>query len=551
MKLFAGLVIAILALCTAVNCCSLQKEEKLKNDPLRVIPDREKNLPPSKSELQHFNKHVVCADSTKCSKVGSDILAKGGNVIDSAIATMFCNGMIDAESMGIGGGFIMNIYKDKKFYTLNAKEVASEAATPNMFKTQKEYEIGAGSIGVPGEVKGYWELYKRFGSMPWKSLVEPAIKICEKGMILSGYTQKCLEPHHYKDKHLRKTFFRAKNKPRNPGDLVKFVPELCNTYKMIAEKGGDDFYNGTLADLIAADLKDIGSIITKKDLQSYEPRWEETLSVPMIKGNLTAHLPPSAGGPVVGLILNILRGYNISRELIRTENELVQTYHRFIEASKFAFGYRTHLHDSDTVLPLVRKMLTPAFGDEIRALIDDNKTWTDPKHYGGEFVINDKGTSHTSILAANGDAVSVTSSLNFLALTQPSANNFIAPKKRATSSFSPIIVTDDKGGVRMVVGGAGGTRIITAVSMVIGRVLWFNENLKEAIDASRMHHQLLPMQVDYQYGIPAPIISGLKALGHKMERNWCGISNVRAIARNESGIFANADYRKEGKAVGE
>lgn len=221
-----------------------------------MIPDRKNPPPPSKSELQQFTRHVVCADSTECSKVGrflftilkitflssklknkniisisefvhtfkgvrilmtyvlfllysdfcsSDIFQLGGNVVDAAIATMFCNGVVDVESMGIGGGFIMNIYKDRKFYTLNAKEVAPLAATPNMFKTQKEYELGAQAIGVPGEVKGYWELYKKLGSkkIPWKSLIEPALRICENGMKLSNYTHRCIEPHHHKDPLLK------------------------------------------------------------------------------------------------------------------------------------------------------------------------------------------------------------------------------------------------------------------------------------------------------------------------------------------------------------
>ncbi|XP_031630492.1 glutathione hydrolase 1 proenzyme-like [Contarinia nasturtii] len=547
----------------------------------KFIPNPEYPLPPSASILHQFKNGAVCSDSEQCSKIGSDILDQGGNVIDAAIATLFCNGIATAQSMGIGGGSVINLYihKDRKSYSLNSKETAPLAATGDMFKTYEEYQYSPLSIGVPGEVKGYWELHKKFGSMPWKSLIKPAIKVCEDGFKVSKHMAVSITPEVFKDNHFRKTFFvNGTNTPRREGEHVKFHPELCNTYKMIAENGGDDFYNGILADLIVDDLRDLGSIITKKDLESYKLRWEESLSVHI--DNNVVHVPPSAGGPIVLFILNILRGYNMTSKSIETEEERILTYHRFIESFKYAFGYRTKINDTGLPPELARKILSTEFGNEIREQINDNGTSHDPKHYGGEFqVINDKGTSHMSIIAPNGDAISVTSSINyFFGIQQtgkrtgiifnngmgdfavknfkdyyglpPSPSNFIAPGKRPTSSVSPTIVTDDNGEVRLVAGAAGGVKIITAMAMIIARTLWFDQNIKEAVDAPRIHHQLIPMEVQYEYGNTQQLITGLELIGHKTNRYSALGSVVCAIVKNQSGIFGNADYRKAGEVVG-
>lgn len=258
----------------------------------------------------------------------SDIFEAGGNVVDATIATMLCSGITTAQSMGIGGGFLMNIWfqDKKKSVTLNAKEVAPLAATKDMFKTTEEYSDGPLTIAVPGEVKGivcdsnsvlsrihhylsaclcrwlnfhfakgYWELHKKYGSMPWKSLVEPSIKVCENGFKLTQHMSDYIVSRLTKAGPLRYVYFvrafylfskfiysllvyqfrnsffiNGTNNPHQPGDSIVMPSELCNTYKMLSANGGDDFYTGALADLIAEDLKDLGSIVTKEDLQSYE-----------------------------------------------------------------------------------------------------------------------------------------------------------------------------------------------------------------------------------------------------------------------------------------
>ncbi|XP_055309857.1 glutathione hydrolase 1 proenzyme-like [Sitodiplosis mosellana] len=563
--------------------------QKLLNDGQmsdKVVSNPKYPLPLSASTLYQFKNYAICSDSEQCSQIGRDFLDRDGNIFDAAIATLFCNGVATSQSMGIGGGFIMNFYihSEQKAYTLNSKEMAPLAATDDMFKTPDEYVTGPKAIGVPGEVKGYWELYQRFASkrFSWKELIEPTIKVCESEIKVSKHLSNCIKvmaPKILKEDRLKRTFFvNGTNIPRRQGEHVQMAPELCKTYKLIAENGGDDFYNGTLAALIVDDLRDLGSIITKEDLESFRSRWEASLSVPI--NDNTLYVTPSAGGPLVAFILNILSGYNLTRHAIATKDEEIRTHHRIIESFKYAFGYRTQLNDSGTISELVHKMLSTEFADQIREKIDDTATSEDPKHYGGDFqVIADKGTSHVSILAPNGDAISVTSSINdyfgvgktgkqtgiifnngmndfaVKALKNmyglpASPGNYIAPQKRAMSSMSPTILADANGDVRLVIGAAGGTRIPTAISTVIARWLWLGQNIKEAVDAPRLHHQLMPMAVQYEYGTIQKLLTGLELLGHHVVHNSVDFSVVRAISRNQTGIFANADYRKVTEVVG-
>lgn len=174
--------------------------------------------------------------------------------------------------MGIGGGFVMNLYihKERKAYTINAKETAPLGATEDMFKTSESYKYGPLSIGVPGEIKGYWELHKKYGSMQWKDIIAPTIKLCEDGITMSKHMSEFIEERLLSDTYLRNALFiNETNEPRKAFEHIQLPTVLCNTYKMLAENGGDDFYNGKLADLVVEDLQDLGSIITKKDLQSY------------------------------------------------------------------------------------------------------------------------------------------------------------------------------------------------------------------------------------------------------------------------------------------
>lgn len=398
--------------------------------------------------------------------------------MDVTLATVFCLGMTNMQSMGIGGGFIMNIYirKEKKAYTLDAREISARLASEKMhLHDPRTTNEGPLSIATPGELKGYHEVYKRFGTLPWRDLIAPAIKLCEDGFAMSKHMEDSLRinPLVKNDDTLRKMFYNE-----TVGDFIRMgawvQPDkaLCTTMRQIADRGGDDLYNGKLADDLAADLKDLGSIITRQDLAEYKVKWSESIPI-KLNGDVLYIAPPPSSGILLGFIMKILKGYNFGPHSIASMNETIQTYHRIVEAYKWAYGKRTQIGDPDfnDLTKLVGELTSDEYAEEIRKKIDDSQTKTTYEDYGGQFYNgNDNGTAHISLVAPNGDAVSLTSSVNFYFgcgftgkrtgiilnsgmddFSSPglknyfglpgSPPNFIRPQKRALSSMSPTIIT--------------------------------------------------------------------------------------------------------------
>ncbi|KAL4716683.1 hypothetical protein ACJJTC_004802 [Scirpophaga incertulas] len=242
----------------------------------------------------------------------------------------------------------------------------------------------------------------------------------------------------------------------------------------------------------------------------------------------------------------------------------------------------TQLGDVDflNITELLKNMTTMEFGKTIRLRINDQTTSNRSQDYGAEtYNKADGGTAHISIIAPNGDAVSVTSSINYYygaGFTtyntgiimnnvmddfsspgiinyfgvQPSRANYIEPNKRPLSSMSPSIIVDKSGNAKVVIGASGGTKIPTATALVLIRKLWFNQTIKEAVDAARVHHQLFPMVIRYEYGVLKHVVQGLRARGHGILRYTDRGSIVCALFRNSTGIYANADFRKGGDVAG-
>ncbi|XP_055588084.1 glutathione hydrolase 1 proenzyme-like isoform X2 [Uranotaenia lowii] len=541
---------------------------------------------PSYTPLHVFKNAAVCSDSEICSRIGRDIFQKNGSVIDATLATMFCAGLSNMQSMGIGGGFIMNIYikDEQKAYTLDAREISAKAATEDMhLEDPSTTNEGPLSIATPGELKGYWEAHQRFGNLSWKEIMQPSIDLCRSGFEMSKHMYDSLHTNSKVkfDPQLRQMYVdESTNAFYTPGTIIK-PDQLCKTLEYIAEHGGDTLYRGELAKQFAEDLKDMGSIITLEDLETYKVRWNESIPID-INGDSMFVIPAPGSGVLVGLIFNILKRYNFKPEDLASVNATILTYHRIIEAFKHAYGKRTHIGDPEfvDVEDFLRDLISPEFGEQIRLTIDDNKTKEDPRDYGGEFFIKDStGTAHISVLGPNGDAVSVTSSVNFYfgaALTGKrtgiivnsgmddfsspglknyfglpgSERNYIRPQKRALSSMAPTIVVGKDGNVKLVVGAAGGTKITTAVATIIMKSLWFDSDIKEAVDTPRFHHQLIPMALQYEYGNLEDVLKGLEAKGHKTFRYRERGSIVCGISQNDTGIYANADFRKGGDVVG-
>merc|ERR1719468_726853 len=325
-----------------------------------------------------------------------------------------------------------------------------------------------------------------------------------------------------------------------------------------------------------------------EDLEKYEVSWEEPLKFEL-KNGLTLHtVTPPGSGAIVGGILKLMDSFNISK------NTEFQNTYQFIEASKFAFAQRSKLGDwndpeiLDSVKDTIKNIQSNNWTQWVLDRWNENLTVNNTQFYGANFqyVMEDHGTSHVSILAPNGDAVSVTSTVNtyfgsgtmskstrivfnnemedfstpnttnFYGIPA-SQENFIKPNKRPTSSMSPSIIVDGKKNVKLVVGASGGPRIITSVSYATMRHLWMNENIKAAIDAPRPHHQLVPMKVFAEIGTPRELVQYLRNKGHIVDvvdvyfaKNYGG-ARVQAVSVDDNDIItANNDRRKEGEVDG-
>ncbi|KAG0719917.1 Glutathione hydrolase 1 proenzyme [Chionoecetes opilio] len=493
--------------------------------------------PPSASELGEFASGAVSADGQPCAQIATNVLRKNGSAADATIAGLFCVGVVNTQSMGLGGGFFLTYYERSsgKAYTLNARETAPGAAFEDMYHGNEDLmEKGGMAVAVPGELRGYRELYTRFGGqIPWSDLLEPTIKLCEEGHTVNWHMARALRFN--RESILSEPSMSVFINP-DSGDVYKEKevlkrPQLAKTLRVIQDYP-DALYSGQLADKLADDIQELGGIITSEDLRNYKPEWREAMNVSLQNGNMRMFsiLPPGSG-LILGFILNILDEYGMTTESMN-EGQKILTHHRITEAMKWAYAKRTELGDSNyvNITEFARNLTSDAFAKSVQSQIMDDQTFQDPGHYGAITTTKeDHGTAHLSLLAPNGDAVAVTSTINLyfgagirskqtgIVLNDemddfsapnitsyfglpPSPANFIRPGKRPLSSMCPAVFIDSEGDVRLVIGAAGGTKISSGVAWVSLNNLWLGDNIKEAIDARRIHHQLFPMTLDYETG---------------------------------------------------
>ncbi|XP_062399411.1 gamma-glutamyltransferase 5a [Sardina pilchardus] len=518
---------------------------------------------------EDFRKAAVAADSEMCSKIGRDTLKRGGSAVDGAIATLVCTSIIHPQSMGIGGGSIFTIRdKEGKVKIINSRETVpkvfnsnlmSKCSTPSKpFKSEGKYWIG-----VPGEIRGYAEAHKLFGKLPWASLFEPTIKMAREGFPLPHVLGRFLVVLENSTLPIRKLFVDKDGKLLKEGDTLRFE-KLADTLEIIAKEGGEAFYKGEIARNLISDIQEAGGTLSQEDLDSFKVQVLDAWKLPL--GDYDMYIPPPpAGGAILSFILNTMRGYNLTPASLEGEQKTLM-FQRYVETSKFANGLRRFLRDprftpSEPALAASKE----EFADRIRAMIHDDRTHDD-QYYNVTPSMDSVGTTHVSVLAEDGMAVSVTSTINhifgskvFSPKTGIILNNelsdfcgkasSIQAGEQPPSSMSPSILHSKSRKHTMVVGGSGGSMIITGMALTIMNHLWMGKSLKEAISAPVVFVSSANT-LSFEPAFDKVVVEKLQSFGNKVEKRNMFFNVINAISKKDGCISAVSDDRKKGKAAG-
>ena len=492
---------------------------------------------PAQIETAESNNGMVSTQHFLATRVGEKILNKGGNAYDASIAIAFTLAVVLPRAGNIGGGGFMVMYdkETEKSYSIDYREKAPLSSTKDMylnqdgsFNDQMLSTFGYLSIGVPGTVAGLWDVHKKFGSLPWSVLLEDAINLAEKGFEITPFLADILFKYNEKLSFFNETknIFQV-SYPNFEGKLL-IQTDLAKTLKIISEKGRDGFYKGSVANKIAKAMKDNNGLITKSDLENYNPVWRKPLISQYRGNNVITMGPPSSGGLHIIQMLNILENYDL-KEVNHNSKEYINL---LTEVMKYAYSDRSkYLGDPDFYDVPVEKITSKKYGKRIfnDIVIGQSKPVGEVKP-GMYLETESHETTHFSVADADGNIVSSTYTLNstfgsgvvikgtgivmnnemddFSAapgipnqfnLLGAEANE-IAPNKRPLSSMTPTIVMKNNE-LFFTTGSPGGSRIISAVLQSILNIIDFDMNLEETTKARRIHHQWFPDILEVEYSL--------------------------------------------------
>jgi gamma-glutamyltranspeptidase/glutathione hydrolase len=530
-----------------------------------------------KARVANGARAMVVSGSPIASQVGREVLQQGGNAVDAAVAVGFALAVVHPEAGNIGGGGFMIIRpRDGRVQALDYREIAPQRASRDMYRAAAADASVTGhlSAGVPGAVAGLTEAHRRYGRLPFSAVIEPAIRLALEGFVVDEYRSTSIAEDSARlvlFPASRATFLPA-DRPPQPGSTFR-QPELGATLEAIRDSGAAGFYRGWVAELIVAEMKRGGGLISREDLAGYRAIWREPIEISYRNHTIYSMPPASSGGVTMGEILNIMEGFGPLPPF-----GSAALLHREAEAMRRAFTDRNrYLGDPAFVRNPVERLLSKQYAAELRSQIGEQASATP---VFDATIEEGPSTTHYSVVDAEGNAVSCTTTLNnsygsavtvtgagFLLndemddfATAPGEPNMyglvqgevnaIAPGKRMLSAMTPSIVLDPAGRLLMVVGTPGGPRIITMVYHVISNVIDHRMSLADAVIAPRMHHQGLPdtLRVEEDGFLPQTLDS-LRARGHAVSigGHW---GDVEGIIRGPGGWQGVSDPRRGGGGAG-
>jgi len=502
---------------------------------------------------------ALATTSPYATQIGLDVMKRGGNAIDAAVAVELALAVAHPQAGNLGGGGFLVYYEaaTRSVWTLDFREVAPAAAKPEMFAGGKSSRDGALAAGVPGTVAGLAAMHKRFGKTSWKDLVAPAIRLAEEGVRLSADQQVDIA--------------RAK-KERGIAFVVDsestFVQKaLAATLQRLAEKGANDFYDGEIAARIVDGSRAAGGILALRDLRDYKPVWRAPIRVTFRQFDVYTLPPPSAAGLMIGEELNILSGFDLQAAGYQT----ARSVHLIAEAARRAAMDRDrHLGDPTTLRMPYRDLLSPERANQWRVSIDPARatptiSLTEP----ASTVAQGMHTTHFSIIDQAGNVAAVTTSLGddfgsgfvvpqcgFLLnnamhdfATAARSPNALAGGRRMATSVAPTIVLR-RGQPFLVLGTSGGPAIPNIVLQTFLAVALYGKTLPQAVSAGRCDQQATPEDMNCEYTkTPADLISRLRAMGHGV-REGEAFGDIQALMIEMQRITAVSDPRHGGAAGG-
>ena len=537
-------------------------------------------------------KHAMVASQHElASAIGVAIMKKGGNAVDAAIAVGLALAVVYPEAGNVGGGGFMLIRDAKgEFHAIDYREMAPKAASRDMFVDKAgelidgegSSDVGYRASGVPGTLAGFELAFNKYGSgkVKWRDLVEPARLIAQNGYVLSYRLARLFRD--YEDTLSKypesKRIFLNGGKYFEEGDTLR-QPDLAATLGRVATLGAREFYTGKTAQLIAADMKANGGLITMDDLRNYKPRERVALRGSYRGYPIVSMPPPSSGGTVMLNVLNILEGYEVSTMPFGSAAKI----HLLAEAERRAFADRAEfMADPDYAQVPVERIIDKTYAAERRATINLTRASNSRDIRFGEVAGKEPmETTHFTVVGPDGTVVSNTYTINDLYGSRVTAKgtgvllndemddfaarpgkpnmfglvqgerNKVEGGKRPLSSMTPTIVLRKDGSTWFALGARGGPRIISAVMQSVINVIDYDMDIQEAIDAPRIHHQWLPDEILYEFGISPDTLSILSSYGHKFPAKAGHIASATGIMIDEKGVRLGAiDSRSDGKAMG-
>lgn len=527
-------------------------------------------------------KAMATASKYEVSQVGAEIMAKGGNAVDAAVAMGFALGVCEPFTSGLGGGGLATIHTaEGENFFIDFREVAPAAATLDLYvdasgENNGNTQEGGLASGVPGEVAGLLYLLEHHGTMSREEVMEPAIRIANEGFTVSAYCANAISDAYEKTQkfpEMSKVYLDENGLPWEEGSVIT-NPDLGKALQLIADQGADAFYKGEIGEAMVATLAKYDGVMTMDDLAGYEVHELEPVTGDYRGYTVISSPPPSSGGTHLIEILNILENFDMASMEVNS----AEYVHLFAETFKLAFADRAkYMADTNFVSVPLGGLTSQAYADKRAQDIDLNVAMEqaapdDPSPY------EHTDTTHFSVADVDGNCVAITKTINYYFgsgvmvdgygfmmnnqmddfSTDPESVNKIEPGKKPLSSMSPTVVLKPDGSPFLVLGTPGGSRIFSGVAEVISRVIDSKMDLHTAISVPKIWNCSNKNNLQYeeplkgyeQYALTDETIAKLTEMGHGELKTTRSGAFQCIMFMDDGTLYGTADPRQDGKAVG-